>query len=44
MLQQVSTITGDLQMVEVNHGSLPVVSVRVLRHAGDQHINSGEPG
>ena len=35
MLKQVRTITNSLQMVEVSEGILPVISVRVIRHAAD---------
>ena len=34
-LKQVYTVTNDLQMVEVNRGTVPVISVRVLRHSAD---------
>jgi hypothetical protein len=35
MLRQVHTITNELQMVEVDKGTVPVISIRVLRHSAD---------
>ena len=45
MLKQVYTVVNDLQMVEVSEGLLPVVSVRMFRHAAnhDDGIESWVP-